>query len=170
MHNRLYFVLPDVKSARQVEDDLLLARIEDRRMHFLAKRGTDLRGLPEAGLAQKTDLMHGMGIGLVVGAAAGAVFGLYLFFYPLVNDALGLAKILFGALGGALFGIWVAGLIGVSTPNKVLREFERTMAEGHVLFMVDVPHEKAEEVRKLVLARHPEAEDHGIEPTVPVFP
>lgn len=170
MRNRLYFVLPDVKSARQVEDDLLLAKIEDRRMHFLAKRGTDLRGLPEANVAQKTDLFHGMGIGLVVGAAAGAVFGLYLFLYPLFSDALGLAKVLFGALGGAVFGVWAAGMIGISTPNKVLQEFERTMADGHVLLMVDVPHEQVDEVRQRVLSRHPEAEDHGIEPTVPVFP
>ena len=31
MTHRLYFVLPDVASARQLADDLLLARVEDRR-------------------------------------------------------------------------------------------------------------------------------------------
>ena len=30
MRRRLYFVLPDVESARRTADDLLLARIEDR--------------------------------------------------------------------------------------------------------------------------------------------
>ena len=48
MTHRLYFVLPDVASARQLADDLLLARVEDRRMHFLAKRGTELGALHEA--------------------------------------------------------------------------------------------------------------------------
>ena len=64
MRNRLYFVLPDVASASEIEKELLLAHVEDRHMHFLAKRGTDLKGLPEASVTQKTDLMHGMGIGL----------------------------------------------------------------------------------------------------------
>jgi hypothetical protein len=38
----MYVTLPDVQSARKLADDLLLARIEDKRMHFLARRGTDL--------------------------------------------------------------------------------------------------------------------------------
>src|SRR5438552_2571485 len=36
MRRRLYFLLPDVESARHTADDLLLARVEDRHMHFLA--------------------------------------------------------------------------------------------------------------------------------------
>lgn len=45
MNRRLYFVLPDVEIAQAVEKDMLLARIEDGRMHFLGKRGTDLKDL-----------------------------------------------------------------------------------------------------------------------------
>jgi hypothetical protein len=48
MRRRLYFLLPDVVSARQTVADLLLARIEDRHMRVLAKRGTDLGELHEA--------------------------------------------------------------------------------------------------------------------------
>ena len=48
MTHRLYFALPDVTSARQLADVLLPARVEDRRMHFLAKRGTDLGALHDA--------------------------------------------------------------------------------------------------------------------------
>ena len=170
MRYRLYFVLPDVQSARQVEDDLLLAKVEDRRMHFLAKRGTDLNGLPEASIFQKTDLLHGMQVGLVVGAAAGAAIGLGLIFYPLIGTAVGLATVFLGALIGAVFGIWTAGMIGIGAPNIVLRQFERTLQQGHVLMMVDVPQHQVEMIRQRVLARHPEAEDHGTEPTVPAFP
>jgi len=39
MRRRLYFLLPDLGSAIQTANDLLLARIEDSHMHFLAKRG-----------------------------------------------------------------------------------------------------------------------------------
>ncbi len=63
MRRRLYFLLPDVDSARRTADDLLLARIEDRHMNVLARRGTDLGELREAGYALKSDLLHGAGVG-----------------------------------------------------------------------------------------------------------
>ena len=45
MLRRLYWLLPDVESARRTADDLLLARVEHGHMHFLARRGTDLGAL-----------------------------------------------------------------------------------------------------------------------------
>ena len=68
MKRRLYFLLPDVASATRTANDLLLARVEDRHMHFLAKRGTDLGELHEASYFIKTDFARGAGIGLFVGA------------------------------------------------------------------------------------------------------
>jgi hypothetical protein len=37
MRRKLYFVLPDVKSAQGIMDELLLSRIEARHIHFHAK-------------------------------------------------------------------------------------------------------------------------------------
>src|SRR5918992_2737210 len=71
MRRRLYFLLTDVDSATRTADDLLLARTEDRHMRFLAKRGTDLGELHEASYLQKTDLVHGAGIGLMLGGIGG---------------------------------------------------------------------------------------------------
>src|SRR6476469_5636464 len=56
---RLYYLLPDVASAQEMMNELLLARIEARHMHFLAKRGTPLGDLPEASVLQKTDIVPG---------------------------------------------------------------------------------------------------------------
>ena len=39
MRRRLYFVLPNVESAKRTADGLLLARVEDRHMRFLARLG-----------------------------------------------------------------------------------------------------------------------------------
>src|SRR5919204_159530 len=80
MKRRLYFLLPDVESATRTANDLLLARVEDRRMHFLAKRGTDLGELHEASYLIKTDLMRGAGLGLFFGALGGVILG-----YMIVN-------------------------------------------------------------------------------------
>ena len=68
MRRRLYFILPDVESARRTADDLLLARVEDRHMRFLARRGTELDPLHEAGYLDKTDMVHGAAVGLALGA------------------------------------------------------------------------------------------------------
>jgi hypothetical protein len=58
MRRRLYVVVPDLASAIQTANDLLLARVEDRHMHFLGPRGTSLGQLHEASFLQKSDLRH----------------------------------------------------------------------------------------------------------------
>src|SRR5215831_13222123 len=52
MRRRLYFLLPDLGSAIQTANDLLLARVEDSAMHFLARRGMSLGQLREASYLQ----------------------------------------------------------------------------------------------------------------------
>jgi len=71
---------------------------------------------------------------------------------------------------GALFGAWAASMIGISTPNTALKRFEAAIGEGRVLLMVDVPKDRVEEIQELVHRSHPEASDHGLEPTIPAFP
>ena len=53
MRRRLYWLLPDVESARRTANDLLLDRIDDAHMHYLARRGTDLGELHEASVLQR---------------------------------------------------------------------------------------------------------------------
>lgn len=171
MNKRLYLVLPDVSSAHTVMNDLLLAHIEERRMHFLGKYGTALGDLPVAGVMYKTDLLHGMLLGAITGGLLGLlVAGVLLAFPHLLGMQLGVAALFFGLLIGALFGSWVSGmLIGSSTPNHRLHRFDSVFAQDHVLLIVDVPISRVEEIRSLVKSRHPEAEDHGIEPQFSAF-
>ncbi len=170
MLRRLYFLLPDIDTARQVERELLLARIDDRRMHFLAGDDVDLGSLPEASLAQKSDYVHGMGVGLISGAVSGALIGLlaaglYLGFTTAGITIAGLLLIT-----GAAFGVWVAGMVGASVPNSRLKAFDPALAHGQILLMVDLPLHRINEVKTLIKKHHPEAEDHGLEPNVPAFP
>ncbi len=72
MRRRLYFLLPDVKTAKAVFNKLLLARIEQQHVFFLAREGMSLSDLPEATMLQKSDEIHGLALGLVVGGATGA--------------------------------------------------------------------------------------------------
>ena len=44
MRRRMYYLLPDTTSARRTMDDLLLLRIEECHIHFVAKPGVSIRG------------------------------------------------------------------------------------------------------------------------------
>ena len=63
MRRRLYFLLPDIDSARAMLNEMLLARIEVGHMHFLARRDMLPDDLPAANVLQKTDVVHGAQLG-----------------------------------------------------------------------------------------------------------
>jgi len=170
MRRRLYFLLPDVESARRTADDLLLARVEDRHMHFLARRGTDLAELHEAGYLIKTDCVHGAGIGLGLGALGGAVLGALILFYPIEGTHPHPLAFFIAVLVGAVIGTWVASMVGASVPNSKLRQFQREIELGKVLLMVDVPLVAVDDIRAVVTGRHPEAVPAGQVRPYPVFP
>ena len=170
MRHRLYWVLPDVASARHTADDLLLARIEHRHMHFLALRGVDLGELHEAGLVHKTDVRHGAGLGLIVGGLLGLGTVMLLVLHPLTGLQIGHVEALLIVAGSALFGTWVASMVGASVPNSRLRRFDGDVREGRVLMMVDVPARRVADIRDRLAHRHPEAAWRGEEASVPAFP
>jgi hypothetical protein len=170
MRRRLYFLLPDVDSARRTADDLLLARIEDRHMRFLAKRGTDLGELHEASYLQKTDLVHGAGIGLMLGGIGGLVLGAIIVAYPPEGTNPQLVAVLIAAIIGGVLGAWMSSMAAAAVPNSRLKQFQDDIERGKVLAMVDVPYGRVGQIRELVLARHPEAVSGGQETRFPAFP
>ena len=170
MRRRLYFLLPDVESAKRTADDLLLARIEDRHMRFLAKRGTKLGELHEASFLFKTDLVHGAGIGLMLGALGGLILGAIIVTYPPEGTKPQLVAVLIAAIVGAILGAWMASMAAAAVPNSRLRQFQDDIARGKILLMVDVPYSRVEQIRGVVVGRHPEAVSGGQETRFPAFP
>ena len=170
MRRRLHFMLPDVDSARKMMDEMLLARIEERRVHFLARRGTLPSDLPEATVLQKTDVVHGAQLGIAIGGVAGTLGGLLVVLFPPDGVSLQLVTVLIAALVGALFGAWVSSMAASAVPNSKLTAFHPDIEQGKVLMMVDVPMRRVQEISELVARRHPEAVSGGFEPTIPAFP
>jgi hypothetical protein len=151
-------------------DDLLLARIEARRIHVLGRRDLELGDLPEAGVLQKTDLIHGAQTGVILGGALGVLGGALFMIFPPSDFSLPLATILIGSLLGALFGFWAASMVGAAVPNSRLKPFEVWIERGMLLLMVDAPFREAPRLMDLVTRQHPEAIAGGTEPTIPAFP
>jgi len=170
MRRRLLFVLPDVNCARTTMDDLLLARIEERHIHFIANQHVSLIGVHEGNLLQKSDLVHGAQLGLVIGAGLGAATGVAIAVASQSTDGMPLVVVLAATILGALLGAWISSMIGSSVPNSRLRPYQRALDEGKILLMVDVPHHRVDEVRDRLHTIHPEAEDRGLDPHVPAFP
>ncbi len=170
MRRRLYFILPDVESARGMLNEMLLARIEVRHIHFLGKRGELPPDLPESNLLQKTDFVHGAQLGLGVGGLAGIIVGLLIVAFPPGGATLQLATVLIAAVLGAVFGAWASSMAASSVPNSKLKRFQADIEQGKVLMMVDVPIRRVQQISDLVARRHPEAVSGGFEPTIPAFP
>lgn len=196
MSRRIYWLIPDAASARRTMNDLLLARIGEGHIHFVAREDADTSGLHMANVLQSSDLLRSAQMGLIIGGATGAVAGVVAaLFFPIagasglesLSAALqlpkwnlrdlflavdpsqwGMASVL--ALAGGVLGAWSSSLIGASTPSYRLRRFEGAIEQGQFLLMVDVPHSRVEEVEALLGKTHPEAHFEGEEPDMPAFP
>ena len=163
--------MPALESTEPTMDDLLLARVEYRHMHFVGKEDADMGALHRANVLQTSDVVRSAQMGLIIGASLGALIGaLIAVFYPIVGDepqwgiAVGLT------IGGALFGIWTSTLIGVSTPSKRLQRFADEIEKGRILLMLDLNRLRVDEIQERLRARHPEAHFQGREPETPAFP
>jgi hypothetical protein len=81
-----------------------------------------------------------------------------------------LVTVLVTGVVGALFGTWVASMVGTAVPNSRLTRFRADIEAGRILMMVDVPFTRRQEISDLVQRRHPEALSAGAEPSIPAFP
>ncbi len=136
----------------------------------MAKQGIPMKGLPEANVFQKSDLVHGMERGLAIGGLTGFVSALIVMGFTEGGLPLGVGGIFTLTLAGALMGIWVSGMIAGDIPNTQLKAFEKAIQSGEILVMVDTPKERVDEITELVRSHHPEASIMGVEPTMPAFP
>ena len=167
---RLYFMLPDIDTAKTVVDELLLKRIDDHHSQVVAKVGTELGDLPEASLLQKSDFIPALERGLALGGITGALAGIAAVTFPPAGLILGGGAILGTSLAGAGVGAWMSGMIGVDVPNSQIDRFETAINEGEILMMVDIDKQRVAEIEALVQQHHPEADMGGTEPHIPAFP
>jgi hypothetical protein len=167
---RIYFLVPDINITKRVVNELLLARIEEKHIHVLAKRGTPLEELPEANLLQKTDFVPAVQQGLAVGGSTGLLAGLVAVALPPTAPVIAGGILLATTVVSAGLGAWISGMIGVSTANRRIKEFEDAIEAGHFLVFADVPTDRVGEIEERIKQHIGEVEIETTEPKIPAFP
>lgn len=167
---RIYFLVPDINVTNRIVDDLLMAKIEERHIHVIAKRGTPLADLPEASLLQKSDFIPAVEQGLALGGSTGMLAGLVAVILPPASTVIAGGVLLATTLVGAGVGAWLSGMVGMSIGNRRTKEFEEAIEAGHFLVLVDVSPDRVDEIEERVKKHLPEVEVETTEPRVPAFP
>ncbi len=167
---RIYFLVPDVTTTKRIVDELLLARIEERHIHVIAKSGTPMEDLPEANLLQKSDFIPAVERGLALGGTTGILAGLVAVTLPATAPMLAGGILLMATLSGAGIGAWAGGMVGVSVGNTRIKQFEKAIEAGQLLLLADVPKSRVDEIEERVKQHLPEVVIEGTEPTIPAFP
>ena len=160
---RLYFLIPDTTIAKSIVDDLLLADVEEKHIHVIAKEGTPLDELPEASLLQKSDLIPALEKGAALGGVTGILTGVLAVTFPPAGIILGGGGLLGITLASAGIGAWLSSMIGVDVENSQLKAFEAAIHEGQILMLIDIPKERVSYFTERVQTIYPEVFIEGTE-------
>lgn len=166
---RIYFLIPNIEIAKNIVNELLLERIDERHIHILAKRGTDMGNLPEASYLQKTDFVPALEQGVAVGGFTGLMSGLVAMAYP-GGPMLAGGTILATTIAGVFFGALMSSMVGSSVGNRQIKQYWKAVDAGQFLMMIDLPKQRISEIEQVVKRNHPETMYGGAEPTIPAFP
>ena len=158
MRQHLKFLLPDIKTANQASEALLLARIDNKNISFLAKPGTDLGKLQAASTLESTNVVNEGERGILIGASIGLIAGLITHFYfPIIPQSLHINwMVLVGALmvfGAALSAVGAA-VFGVNFFNDDLENYKKRIDQGAILMIVSAPFQRSNEINKIVSKLH----------------
>ena len=158
MRPNLKFLLPDLKTAHQASEALLLARIEDKNISFLANPKTNLGELRPAGAIQSTNVVNEAERGILIGATIGLLVGLYMhYFQPWITESMNVHwMVLVGVLMvfGALLSAIGAAVFGTNFFNDDIKNYESKIEQGAILMIVTAPFNRSNEIRKIVSKLH----------------
>jgi hypothetical protein len=137
---------------------LLLARVTESRIHFLAKPDIELGKLNAATALEKTNIIHEGERGILMGAGLGFMAGLYVLKFPpwLTQSPLWYTNshwyivLIITILAGAFFVAFGSALLGVNLFNSDLKRYKTRIDKGEILMIVTVPFYEANKIRKVM--------------------
>jgi len=152
--SKLYFLMPDERTATDVVADLTAKGVPETAIGVVAREPVSNSSVPEADASDTSDFKPAISQGIIVGGGTGLLAGLTMAVVP-GGFAAGGAALAGLALAGGAFGAWVSGMIGVSVPNREIAEFETAIKDGALLMMIEVEDSEREAIKQIVTGRHP---------------
>ena len=158
MRPKLKFLLPDIKVANQVAESLLLARVDNKNISFLARPGTNLGQLQAASTIESSNIVNEGERGIIFGALIGILVGLYMhYFQPWITTSMGvhwITIVVITTILGAMASAIGAAVFGVNLFNTDLNKYKDKIASGAILMIVTAPFQRSNEIRKIVSKSH----------------
>lgn len=154
---RLYLLVPDLESCRVIVDELKGNGIVASHLHVVASLSEHLDGLPEATAWQKTEIAHGIWIGIVLGGVAGLLASMLALTIPPPGMEIGVSAVLGSTVAGAGFGALASAFMKGHEHNRKLVQFDPEIEAGKLLLMVDVARSEVDATQQIIRKHHPEA-------------
>lgn len=154
---RLFFLVPDLKTTREVAQEMEDNGIGESHVHVMGQRVDQLNRahLHPANVVQTTDLVPALWRGAILGLVlSAAIYLLFTLMLPaeLAIPGIGIFAII---MFGLAFGVWASGMIGIGIKNEIIEKYENYVKSGHYIVVVDVPDNREDEVVKEVTQLHP---------------
>ena len=158
MRPHLKFLLPDIKTANQASEALLLARVDDKNISFLANPSIDLGQLRPASAIESTNVVNEAQKGILMGATIGLLIGLYMhYFQPWITESMNVHwMVIVGVftIFGATISAIGAAVFGTNFLNDDFKNYETKIENGAILMIVTAPFQRSNEIRKIVSKLH----------------
>ena len=150
---KILFLMPNLTSAKKLEDDLMRHGSHPSHLHILAKNQIALTYFKakKISFTEYSDLIPSIIKGSLFGAAIGGLTfflaGLFFSIYSLsVANEISIIFLF------AILGAWAASLMGVSVIKPKYDTYYPALKEGKVIFIVD---SVSAQLKKLMLNTHP---------------
>ena len=150
MNSKVEKMFPDISAARHGWQEMLLACVEHKNIHFLAKTGTNLGKLNPASVFERTNSFNEGLKGIAIGAAMGILAGvLALSFPPWYTPSHWTMILAITTVFGAVAGAIGMALLGVNMANSDLKAVKDRIAKGEILMILSVPADRVQEIQKI---------------------
>lgn len=158
MRQQLKYLLPNISTANLASEALLLAKIDNKNICFLAKPSVDLGELQAASTLESSNMINGAERGILFGALVGLLFGLYThYFQPWITESMSINWMALVAvimlLGAALSAIGSA-IFSANVFNNDLKQYKQRIDDGAILMIVSAPFNRAKDITDVVSKLH----------------
>jgi len=162
----MFFLLQDVRHARDLVSELNRMGVDQSHMHVIARDDLDTTGLPASTPLQKSDGIYKIEQFMWNGNLIVFSFALFFALFFLLNNhalasLISVAIMILTFAGGCIFTSKV--------PSIHLSEFETAITRGEILLVVNTHKNHVQQLENFVRHEHPEAITAGVGWTLEVF-